>query len=690
MNVFRALLPDRRALAAGLLLAIAVGIAAYVCILFSREQGRIAPIWIANALVVAALLRSPTGRWPTLVAAAFGAYVTANLAFGDPPVTVLALATCNLLEYVGCAAFLRHRCGRTFDIGRIRHLGWFIVAAIVASTISAGLASLFLGLTEEAGYLAVLRNWIQADALGLLTFAPCLLVLSRRGRAAPTPVWRESWTLVVLTAVSVVIFFVTRYPLLFVVSAALILPTWRMGLPGALAGTAIMATMATAATFTGHGPFLMAGYVDQVIGLQLFVAVAFLTSVPLAAARDESERLKARLKSALVKSRTARHEAERAAQVKSEFLANMSHELRTPLTSVVGFTRLVGEQPDLSPLSRRYVDRVGDASRALLCTVNDILDFSKLEAGQVSFRPEPTEPGPLASRTLDLFTPQAGAKDVALVLDDQTGGHVVVTVDPDRLRQVLLNLVGNAVKFTSSGSVTLTVRYDEAAEQLWFAVADTGPGIPPERMDRLFKRFSQVDGSLTREYGGTGLGLAICKGIVEAMGGAIGVESAVGEGSTFSFSLPAARTFTAPASLENGPDHASAGLRLLVVDDHPANRELVRLFLAAVGADVVEAGDGQEAVELAARQPFDVILMDLRMPRLDGASALGRIRAGDGPNKTTPVLAFTADADTLSRSGLADLSFSGTVAKPVEPGPLLEAIFRAAAPAEEPAARLTA
>src|SRR5690606_31679663 len=183
----------------------------------------------------------------------------------------------------------------------------------------------------------------------------------------------------------------------------------------------------------------------------------------------------------------ARLEAEAAARVKSEFLANMSHEIRTPLTSVVGFTRLALEQPDLPPLARTYVERVGDASRALLSTVNDILDFSKLEAGQVSFEPEPTPLEPLLRQALSLFEPQAGLPKGAMVL-----------VDPSRLRQVLLNLVGNAVKFTTHGQVVLRAAYEPAAERLSVEIEDTGPGIAPEAQARLFQRFSQVDGALTR------------------------------------------------------------------------------------------------------------------------------------------------------------------------------------------------
>ncbi|CAN5363540.1 PAS domain S-box protein [soil metagenome] len=376
--------------------------------------------------------------------------------------------------------------------------------------------------------------------------------------------------------------------------------------------------------------------------------------------------------------RVARAAAEQAAAVKGEFMANMSHELRTPLTSIIGFTGLAAEQA-LPDLARNYIARVDNASRALLSTVNDILDFSKLEAGQVAIRPRPTDIAELCRQTLELFTPQAGAKDLALHFEVAADRRWVM-VDPDRIRQILLNLVGNAVKFTASGSVTLSLNWDQNSERLHLVVKDTGEGVPTEKLDKLFKRFSQIDGSLTRNHGGTGLGLAICKGLAEAMAGRIGADSVVGTGSRFWFDIPAPR---AEGGVAEGQGASLAlpalsGKRILVADDHPANRELARLFLAGVGAQVVDADDGEAAVAASLEQRFDVILMDMRMPRLDGTQALGRIRGGGGVNAMTPILAYTADAGADEDKRLLALGFSGVVAKPVSSTALLEAVSIAA------------
>jgi signal transduction histidine kinase/CheY-like chemotaxis protein len=362
---------------------------------------------------------------------------------------------------------------------------------------------------------------------------------------------------------------------------------------------------------------------------------------------------------------TARAEAEAAAQVKAEFLANMSHEIRTPLTAVIGFSGLLHQRPELDEVSRRFVQRVSIAGEALLSIVNDILDFSKLEAGQVEIEPCPTSPIEVAEDALALFTPQADEKGLWLECEVVGDLPAHLIMDPNRVRQILLNLIGNAVKFTDAGSVRLLLDYDHDAGALRIQVRDTGPGMSVEQQEKLFQRFSQVDASNTRKHGGTGLGLAICKGLAEAMGGQIGATSQVGEGSTFWFTLaaPVVDLSRDPRMADQAPGLSLDGVRVLVVDDNDINRELARVVLESFGADVMDAPDGASAIATAASELFDAILLDLRMPGLSGAETLKAIRAGHGPNQDVPVLAFTAESD-LSTLG-EDHGFDDMIAKPI-------------------------
>jgi signal transduction histidine kinase len=244
------------------------------------------------------------------------------------------------------------------------------------------------------------------------------------------------------------------------------------------------------------------------------------------------------LRRAMRELEAARLATEHALAVKSEFLANMSHELRTPLTAILGYASLMQVRHQLEPEPKRFAGRIEAASRRLLTTINDVLDFSKLEAGRFEIRPQPTDVRALTASVVGVLEQSAVAKGVSLTLDVAAETPAQVLIDPDRLAQVLTNLIGNGLKFTEAGSVAVTATYD-ADERLTVRITDTGPGMSPEQTSVLFQRFSQVDGSSRRTHGGTGLGLAISKGLVEAMGGEIGMETTLGLGSTFWFAAPA-------------------------------------------------------------------------------------------------------------------------------------------------------
>jgi PAS domain S-box-containing protein len=374
----------------------------------------------------------------------------------------------------------------------------------------------------------------------------------------------------------------------------------------------------------------------------------------------------------------ARQRAEDAAAAKSAFLANMSHELRTPLTSIIGFSGLMGERPDLSPETMHFAKRISDASEALLAIINDVLDFSKLEAGQVTLEIQPLSMSRLIEETTGLVAIQAAAKGLQIRAEIDPDIPDQIQGDVARLRQVLLNFLSNAVKFTSEGSVTVMAGWRSGADEtsVRIAVTDTGPGISDEGIERLFERFSQAEVSINRTHGGTGLGLAISKGIIELMGGQIGVDTKAGEGSTFWIEVPAQAAAGETAEIEAMAQPECPELRVLVVDDKPVNRELVKLMLTPTGLIIEEAAGGAEGVKAALARPFDLILMDVRMPGVDGLEATRVIRATSPFNASTPVLALTADVQPENFAACRDAGMNDIVAKPISPQELIGKILQ--------------
>ncbi|MDO9223021.1 MAG: ATP-binding protein [Caulobacter sp.] len=408
----------------------------------------------------------------------------------------------------------------------------------------------------------------------------------------------------------------------------------------------------------------------QTLQISVLVGIVALALIGAVVSLVSQRRLQRRLVKAAAR-------AEHADKVKSEFLANMSHEIRTPLTSIVGFSRLLADQPDLSPSSASFAGRIVTATQSLLAIVNDVLDFSKIEAGQARIEPRPTALAELIQDVAGLFSAQAADKGLTLTVVINEALPAWTLVDPDRVRQVLLNLMGNAVKFTAVGGVRVAVDWAEA-DGLRIDVSDSGAGISEEGQARLFRRFSQVHGAGNAMEGGTGLGLAICSGLVKAMGGEIGVDSTVGKGSRFWFQVPAPEA-ESPAAVE--PVEVPAGpavgrARVLVVDDNEANRELVHHLLASLDLDLTFATGGEEAVETAMVDVFDLILMDIRMPGMGGEAAMGQIRSGAGPNADAPILAFTADVDGQATERLMGAGFDGHVHKPIDARGLITSVVQ--------------
>jgi two-component system, sensor histidine kinase len=391
----------------------------------------------------------------------------------------------------------------------------------------------------------------------------------------------------------------------------------------------------------------------------------------------------------------ARDAAEAANVAKSQFLANMSHEIRTPLNGVLAMAQILARSP-LQPTQREQVDVIHQSGETLLALLNDILDVSKIEAGKLELEAVPFEAEQVVAAAVAAFAPVAERKALDLKVLVAPEARGVREGDAARLRQILNNFISNAIKFTSTGSVRVSLWGEgpDGVDGLRVEVRDTGIGIPPEKLPLLFQKFTQLDASTTRRFGGTGLGLAICRELAELMGGEVGVQSEPGRGSSFTARLPLRRVAAPPAikasaaeatpapgraatadarpspepvdaALEEQP---AAPVRVLAAEDNPTNQLVLTTVMQIFGVELTLAADGEEAVEAWRAGEFDVVLMDIQMPILDGVAATRRIRSEEAASgrPRTPILALSANALTHQVEAYLAAGMDGHVAKPIE------------------------
>ena len=640
-------------------------------------------IWPANGVMLAALLQLHRRQAITVLTWCVALNLLANVVRGDPLPFLWLNAFLNLGQVCLAGLIARRVGGAALDLRRPRRLANFALLAVAPTVL---LSALFIDSVAAvlrdytpALFLFTLIRYSAMEMLGLLMVTPAVLLIakSHRFRDATPASPRETLALMLLLAVVTAGAFTQPLtPVMFLVFPVLTLVAFRVS-PVCVGWSVILVTLIGGfSTLTGHGPVPLTHLVSlrglesvppiihQLNVLYLFLLAVVVTALPLSTVMSARRRLVARLEARTVAAHLARRRAEEADAVKTRFLALMSHEMRTPLNSVTGYAEVLARRPSMEPEARNQLEQIQRSGDELLMLVEDLLEVSR---GDQAVDLQSVNVPLLLQTAVDTVRATAAAKAIALTLEVRPSAEVSVLGDRRRLRQTLNHLVGNAVKFTDRGTVSVTA--DRIGGDLFITVADTGCGLDPAQAQSLFDVFVQGDDSISRRHVGAGVGLALVKRHAESLGGDVTVVSAPGEGATFTLRLPlllAANDPVVPADVPAGPEGADARkLRILVVDDHPANREVARLMLAAIDCDVAEATDGDEAVDMARTGAFDLILMDVRMPRVDGLAATRIIRALPGPMAHIPILAVTADAMPEDAARCLAAGMNAHLAKPI-------------------------
>jgi signal transduction histidine kinase/CheY-like chemotaxis protein len=656
-----------------LLLSLAVAVVASLAFsdFLTRTPLGIATFWPANALLTVGLMVLNPPRRIALVGVTIVFHVVIDLLVGDGVGKALLYTSVDVLEAFAVWIVAKRFLGETPRVRTMRQLALLAALTVPITLATAFICATFLALGYRAPFLTTLWEWFMCGILGMAVVLPAVLVLidAEHRRSFHRSLTERVALLASVAFLTLACFHPDGVATPFMIYPLAMLAAFRLGARGAAQVSLIVACVAVPFMIPGaNSTFLLDwGQSNQTRLIQIFVAVLFGTSLAAGLALAQQERLKRLLVRREQLTRAARARAMAATEAKTEFLATMSHEIRTPLNSVLGFAQLLAARNDLPPDARRQVNLIDSAGGALLTVVNDILDFSRVEAGQVELLPQPTSASALLRDAAAITAPEARAKGLTLDVEVIDPIDALHDLDDIRLRQVLLNLLNNAVKFTEQGRINarLIVEPGDHEDRLRFEIADTGVGISVEQQPLLFQRFSQVDSSASRTYGGAGLGLAISRALVELMAGKIGVDSVPGRGSCFWIEIAAPVAEPLPADDRRQPASPSAA-RILLVDDHPMNREIGVALLTLAGCKVDIAENGQQAVDAAAVGEYDMILMDIHMPLMDGLAATRAIRALRSPAGKIPIIAMSADAlpqqvERCYAAGMVD-----HIAKPIQ------------------------
>ena len=445
---------------------------------------------------------------------------------------------------------------------------------------------------------------------------------------------------------------------------------------------------ATALVFTIHTFFMQE---LRALNTTIAFVVSFLIAIPVNTYMTNIHFTLKRVKNEMA---AAKAEAERANQSKSAFLANMSHEIRTPLNGVLGMAQALAAE-ELSDEQRDKVDTMLDSSGTLMTVVNDILDLSKIEAGKLEILPIDADLKAHLSKLVSLWSARADEKGIDLILNVAPDAPKFLQFDPVRVRQCVSNLVSNAIKFTFEGHVEINVSAEPVSDhetKITISIRDTGDGISPDALSRLFSAYEQEKRDTSRRHGGTGLGLKISQNLARLMNGDVVAESKIGEGSVFTFSFISKNSKVSetrqPADIANGdakPQSTATlkGARILLVDDNDVNRKVAKAFLTPHKVTIIEAINGFDALKKLAQHEVDLVLLDIQMPVMDGIEALKRIRSSSEQWSAVPVIALTADAMDGDRQKYIAMGSNGYVSKPIDPKSLIAESLRMLSLAQE-------